>query len=258
MCGGSRLAFSGRRTLLLGENALGTPMTISRLLALRNVNQRIQMAARLIGLFASLLFATSAFSSDVDVFVVDRDGQHVADVAVYAVRLDGQNDLPTPTAGAIMDQIDRQFVPHLLVIQTGTPVEFPNSDTVAHHVYSFSHPNKFILPMYKGQQHAPVTFEHSGVVSLGCNIHDHMLGYILVVDSTAFTKTDANGHALLSLESAEEYVINIWSPRIRDKVKFLSKTLVVSGSPNAEITFSLAKKLNPSHPEGASWSDYKY
>ena len=258
MCGGSRLAFSGRRTLLLGENALGTPMTISRLLALRNVDQRSQMAARLIGLFASLLFATSAFSSDVDVFVVDRDGQHVADVAVYAVRLDGQNDLPTPTAGAIMDQIDRQFVPHLLVVQTGTPVEFPNSDTVAHHVYSFSHPNKFILPMYKGQQHAPVTFEHSGVVSLGCNIHDHMLGYILVVDSTAFTKTDANGHALLSLESAEEYAINIWSPRIRDKVKFLSKTLVVSGNPNAEITFSLAKKLNPSHPEGASWSDYKY
>ena len=71
-----------------------------------------------------------------------------------------------PTASAVMDQRDMQFVPHLLVVQTGTSVEFPNSDTVAHHVYSFSNPNKFMLPMYKGDQHPPVTFEHSGVVSL--------------------------------------------------------------------------------------------
>ena len=62
-------------------------------------------------------------------------------------------------------------------------------------VYSFSYPNKFMLPMYNAKQHPPVTFEHSGVVSLRCNIHDHMLGYILVVDSMTVTKTDENGKA---------------------------------------------------------------
>ncbi len=210
-------------------------------------------------LLVSMLFAAPAVSSDVDVVVVDRDGEHVADVAVYAVRMDGENDLPAPAASAVMDQIDMQFVPHLLVVQTGTPVEFPNSDSVAHHVYSFSHPNKFMLPMYKGQPHPPVTFEHAGVVSLGCNIHDHMLGYILVVDSTAFTKTDENGRASLSLDSSEQYAIKIWSPRIRTKGEFLTTSLTTSTEQNAEIIFSLTRKLNPPHvgrSEGPSWVDY--
>ncbi len=210
-------------------------------------------------LLVSMLFAAPAVSSDVDVVVVDRDGEHVADVAVYAVRMDGENDLPAPAASAVMDQIDMQFVPHLLVVQTGTPVEFPNSDSVAHHVYSFSHPNKFMLPMYKGQQHPPVTFEHAGVVSLGCNIHDHMLGYILVVDSTTFTKTDENGRASLSLDSSAQYAIKIWSPRIRAKGEFLTTSLTTSTEQNAEIIFSLTNKLNPPHvgrSEGASWVVY--
>ena len=236
-------------------------MTMSRISALRKYDELGRIAARILGLFFSLLFATTAFSHEVDVFVVDRDGQYVADVAIYALRLDRQNDLPAPTESAIMDQIDRQFVPHLLVVQTMTPVEFPNSDSVAHHVYSFSHPNKFILPMYKGDQHPPVAFEHSGVVTLGCNIHDHMLGYILVVDSTAFTKTDENGHASLSLENPEEYSINIWSPRIRDRDEFLSKPLVTPAQLNSKVIFSLSKKLNPPHrgrSEGTSWSDYEF
>ena len=233
----------------------------SQLSTLRLDGQIRRDAARTIGLFVFTFIATSSFASDVDVFVIDKDGRPVADVAVYAMRLDGLNDLPAPTGSATMDQIDRQFVPHLLVVQTGTPVEFPNSDTVAHHVYSFSHPNKFILPMYKGEQHPPVTFEHSGVVTLGCNIHDHMHGYILIVDSTAFTKTNEYGHASLSLKSAEEYAINIWSPRIRDRDEFLSKALVTPGEPDSEVIFSLAKKLNSPHPgrsDRPSWSDYQH
>lgn len=206
-----------------------------------------------------ILSASSSYGSDVDVFVVDKHGRPVADVAVYAMRLDGQNNLSVPTAGAVMDQIDRQFVPHLLVVQTGTSVEFPNSDTVAHHVYSFSYPNKFMLPMYKGQQPSPVTFEHSGVVSLGCNIHDNMLGYILVVDSTTFTKTDGNGKASLSLDNPEDYEISVWSPRIRDGDELLSKTVVMPGNPGTELKFQLAKKLNPPHgrqSNSMSWSEY--
>lgn len=204
-----------------------------------------------------MLCATSSFGSDVDVFVVDRDGRPVADVAVYATKPDEQNKLRSPAASAAMDQVDKQFVPHLLVVQTGTSVEFPNSDTVAHHVYSFSHPNKFTLPMYKGMAHPPVTFGHSGVVILGCNIHDQMIGYILVVDSTTFTKTDGNGKASLSLDRPEDYEINIWSPRIRDGVEFLSKTVVNPDKLEPAVNFQLAKKLNPPHGgESVSWQEY--
>ncbi len=234
-------------------------MRFSRHSTLRLDHQISRIAARVIGLFTLMFIATSSFGSDIDVFVVDRDGRPVVDVAVYAMKLNGKTNLPAATASAVMDQRDMQFVPHLLVVQTRTPIEFPNSDPFAHHVYSFSHPNKFILPMYKGQQHPPVTFEYAGVVSIGCNIHDHMLGYILVVDSTAFTKTDENGHASLSLDSSEQYAIKIWSPRIRDNDEFLTTSLTTSTEQNAKIIFSLTNKLNPPHggrSEGMSWLAY--
>ena len=206
-------------------------------------------------LFAALMLAaTSSYGGEVDVLVLDKDGQPVSDVAVYATRTDGRKQIDSRAGSAVMDQVGKQFVPHLLVVQTGTSVEFPNSDTVAHHVYSFSHPNKFTLPMYKGTAHPPVTFEHSGVVSLGCNIHDHMLGYILVVDSAAFAKTDENGSASLSLDDPQDYEIKIWSPRIRDGGELLTRT-VVSSDP--AVSFRLAKKLNPPHGEQSeSWQEY--
>ena len=147
-------------------------MRYSGQLTLRSDKRLGHIALRFLGLLVLMLSATSSFGSDIDVFVVDRNGRPVADVAVHATRVDGKNQLQAQKARAVMDQAGKQFVPHLLVVQTGTPVGFPNSDTVAHHVYSFSHPNKFILPMYKGEQHPPVTFEHNGIVILGCNIHD--------------------------------------------------------------------------------------
>jgi len=219
----------------------------------------VRTGGQLAGLFVMMSFAISAKGHDVDVLVVDRGGQPVVDVAVYAVRLDSTTALPKPQSSAVMDQVDMQFVPHVLVVQAGTAVEFPNSDTVAHHVYSFSHPNKFVLPMYKGEKHSPVTFEYSGVVSLGCNIHDHMLGYVFVVDSTEFTMTDGTGHAALSLDNPDDFVINIWSPRIRDSQEFLSKKVSGLDAASASVMFSLEKKLNPPHSSNSdseSWADY--
>lgn len=214
-------------------------------------------AARAAGLIILLLTTAAPAAGTVEVSVVDRDGRPVADVAVYAEHRGGDVRLPEPSKSAVMDQIDKRFVPHLLVVQTGTSVEFPNSDTVAHHVYSFSHPNKFKLPMYKGMAHPPVTFEHSGIVSLGCNIHDHMLGYILVVDSTTFAKTDAAGRASLPLDRPDEYEIRIWSPRIRDGEELLSQTVVLPVDSSPKLSFRLAKRLNPSHEEQlASWHEY--
>jgi plastocyanin len=218
-----------------------------------------RITARTVGLLVLFAAASNSHAGEVEVFVADRDGNPVGDVAVYAIKPGAGNALPAPSAHAVMDQKDKQFVPHLLVVQTGTPVDFPNSDTVAHHVYSFSHPNKFMLPMYKGDPPPPVTFEYSGVVSLGCNIHDHMLGFILVVDSNIFTKTDENGRASLSLDDPEDYQIRIWSPRIRDGEELLSKTVPIPGASKPQVSFQLASKLNPPFggPTGSElWTGY--
>ncbi len=105
--------------------------------------------------------------------------------------------------------------------------------------------------------HPPVTFEHSGIVLLGCNIHDYMLGYILVVDSTIFAKTDASGKASLPLDEPGEYDIRIWSPRIRDGAELLSKSIVMPLDMSSAVRFQLAKRLALPHEEQvASWHEY--
>ena len=202
-----------------------------------------------------LLFMGASLSraGSLDISVMDRDGNPVPEVAVYVMQKG-----VTPGAAsksATMDQRDARFVPHLLIVQKGTSVEFPNSDIVAHHVYSFSKPNNFVLPLYKGDPHNPVRLVHDGIVTLGCNIHDHMLAYIVVVDTDVLGITGESGKLTVDVDdAATELSVNIWSPRIRDKE--LSQTLLASSS---SATFSLRKKLRPHHHDSSDsvqWSDY--
>ncbi|MDT8999449.1 methylamine utilization protein [Paucibacter sp. APW11] len=139
-------------------------------------------------------------------------GQALAD-AVVAVELKGQPSKAPATASAQMAQRDRQFQPYVLVVQTGTPVSFPNFDTVRHHVYSFSAAKKFDLKLYAGTPAEPVVFEKAGVATLGCNIHDKMSAHIVVVDTPLFGKTDAQGQLQLELP-AGEHQLKIWHPRL--------------------------------------------
>ncbi len=191
-----------------------------------------------------------------EVTVLDPDGLPVPGVAVY-VKRDDANGAPLSDSGtAVMDQRDAQFVPHLLIIQKGSTVEFPNSDVVAHHVYSFSKPNNFVLPLYKGDPHDPVTFAHDGVVTLGCNIHDHMLGYIVVVDTDVFGLTNDNGKLKVVVDGTDtDYSVSIWSPRIRD----MGDSLTQKMSGGGKNIFYLRKSLRPPHDDGESgikWTEY--
>ena len=79
-------------------------------------------------------------------------------------------------------------------VGVGTRVEFPNNDSVSHQVYSFSPAKRFQLPLYKGEIHPPVTFDQPGLVVLGCNIHDSMVGYIYVTDAPYFGTTERVRH----------------------------------------------------------------
>jgi plastocyanin len=205
-----------------------------------------------------LPMTNAAVASSVEITVVDRDAKPVPGVAVYWRLPDGERQAAATGATAVMDQVDTRFVPHVLIVQTGTSVQFPNSDTVAHHVYSFSHPNQFKLPIYKGDAHPPVTFHESGVVILGCNIHDNMLGYILVIDTPVFGITDENGKAHLTTgDNGGELVI--WSPRIRDIDEALVKAIIPTGNAAHRVDFRLAKALRPAFDEkteALAWSDY--
>lgn len=196
-------------------------------------------------------------AATLEVSVVDEQGKPIANVAVYA---SAPNE-PVKREGrpvAIMDQQNHRFVPHVLVVQAGTEVTFPNSDTVSHHVYSFSPTKPFELPLYKGDVHPPVTFEKAGIVVVGCNIHDSMLGYIRVVDTPRFAVTNEQGVALLDGMPSGDYVVEAWTPRVRP-AELPAAQHVAVGSSDVAAEFRITGRLAPAHQHGSSsltWDRY--
>ncbi|TWX72473.1 methylamine utilization protein [Colwellia sp. C1TZA3] len=115
----------------------------------------------------------------------------------------------SPPNTLIMDQVNKLFKPDVLVIHQGDYVNFPNSDNIRHHVYSFSSVKPFELKLYSGKLKAPLQFNNAGVAVLGCNIHDSMIGYIYIAKSTQVLLTDEQGMATLADTVAYESV-NVW------------------------------------------------
>lgn len=142
--------------------------------------------------------------------VINTDGKPIvgAVVAIPDSRTVKQVHFPN----AVMDQIDRQFLPQLLVITKGQSVHFPNSDNIRHHVYSFSETKPFEIKLYKGINTEPVMFDKPGIVVLGCNIHDNMLGHIYVADDEIALITDAKGE--VTFESDSPSFVSVWHPKL--------------------------------------------
>ncbi|MGJ8679631.1 methylamine utilization protein [Paraglaciecola sp.] len=207
-----------------------------------------------IPLFAFSFLAQSAPQS---IQVLDSYGKGVANVVVY---LEPQM-LNAPVVAkktAIMDQIDTQFVPHILAVQKNTLVQFPNSDSIKHHVYSFSPAKTFELQLYKDLQADPLLFSKTGVVELGCNVHDWMLGYVYIVDTPYFSKTDMEGKVSLDLPVGD-YVIKVWSPLIQDDIEKLSKNVTIKNK-KGQLVVKLNKKLLPNlyqYEQLDEFSDYE-
>jgi len=126
-----------------------------------------------------------AQTTEIAARVQDAQGRPVPDAVVVAVPVDGNPRLPARAREEVVDQVDKEFVPRVQAVLVGTPVRFPNNDNVRHQVYSFSPAKRFELPLYAGVPAQPVVFDKPGVVVLGCNIHDWMIGYVYVSESPA-------------------------------------------------------------------------
>src|SRR6185437_16381930 len=172
--------------------------------------------------------------------IVDDKGKPVADAVVVAVPADGGLRLPT-RRDAVVDQVDKEFTPKVNAILVGTPVIFPNHDNVRHHVYSFSPAKRFELPLYAGVPAEPVVFDKPGVVVLGCNIHDWMLGYVYVSESPYFAKTKGDGKAVIELPP-HAYVVRVWHPQLDGDEKATSRTIDVTRSGKVDAVWKVTLK----------------
>lgn len=190
------------------------------------------------------------------IVVTDIAGSPVANAVVWFSTAGASSEYPDRPDPIVVDQIGKQFIPQLSVIRVGDEVVFPNSDSVSHHVYSFSQPNSFELPLYRGGQTPRVKFEHAGIVTLGCNIHDAMLGYILVLDTTEYVITNEDGVARFDRLPAADVGIQVWSPRLDVKKPVLAER-IESVTPSLAVRTPLRLQPQPGVSGGSlAWEDY--
>ncbi len=160
---------------------------------------------------------------------VTLNGQAVSG-AVVSVIVKGAKAQAAPDTVANMGQRNKAFEPQVLVVQTGTSVSFPNFDTVRHHVYSFSPVHPFEIKLYAGTPAAPVLFDKAGIATLGCNIHDRMLGFIHVVDTPYFGVTNERGQLTLDLP-AGEHRARVWTQVMSESFAGVDQTLTAGKGP---------------------------
>ncbi|AFP28992.1 methylamine utilization protein [Marinobacter sp. BSs20148] len=187
-------------------------------------------------LMACCLLPASLLADDLTVRVQLADG--AAPVAGAVVYLnDGSK--PSPVQSEVF-QKDRMFHPHVLILPTGSSVDFPNQDNTQHHVYSFSPAKTFNLELYADKPEAPVVFDQPGIVELGCNIHDHMQAFIVVADSRAIGQTNEQGEVTIALDFDDTLVpgslsLNIWHPRLPDNTRPLVREINATSLTNSSI-----------------------
>jgi hypothetical protein len=190
---------------------------------------------------AIVLFGSSASQAgEMQVLFTDADGQPVPEAVIEIVSPTVPLPADWPLTGA-MDQKDKEFIGPLLMVVKNSLVSFPNSDDIHHHVYSFSETKPFELPLYTGNSAAPVLFDNAGVVVIGCNIHDWMVGYIYVGETHLMAMSDAAGKAVLSDLPAGDYTFKVWHVRGRanELAQTYTATIGAEGSANVNVQLAL-------------------
>jgi plastocyanin len=152
-------------------------------------------------LISSLLLAKSNVVSGTVTF----NNRPVADAVVW---LDG-SPKSKPIKAAIV-QKGKKFTPRILVVTSGSTVEFPNRDDIFHNVFAEYRAKKFDLGMYKQGETRSVIFDKTGVVSVLCNVHSNMSAYVVVVDTPFYVKTDKSGRYSIPNVTSGSYTVHAW------------------------------------------------
>jgi len=144
--------------------------------------------------------------------IVTKGGVLATKPPLAVVYLEGSFPKKNSLADTKMSQKDLTFVPALLPVQTGTRVAFPNLDDTYHNIFSFSPAKRFDLGRYRPDERPipSVVFDQPGLVTVRCDIHEHMRALILVLDTPHFVMTDAEGRFRLTGLPPGHYTLKAW------------------------------------------------
>lgn len=190
-------------------------------------------------LFAGLWWAASAGSGVGHpdpvvrgrIEIVRPEGQRnrtdAGGVAVWLLPVDGAT---APGVSGVpkvrLIQKDKRFVPHVMVIQVGTEVEFPNDDPFFHNVFSLFDGKIFDLGLYANGETRPVRFNRPGVSYIYCNIHPQMSAVIVAVETPYFCVSRADGTFSIADVPPGSYRLRLWHER-SDAQQLAAKSRIV-------------------------------
>lgn len=188
---------------------------------------------------AILPLSFTAEASTLSIRIVDAStGEPVPDARVIV----NHGAKPEPSDSEMVQE-NRRFQPGSLVVARGSTVNFPNRDATQHHVYSFSPAKVFNIELFADQPEAPILFDKTGVVEVGCNIHDRMQGFILVTDSRLTAQTDNDGLASITLPAdvsgMDQLSLSLWHQRLPNATRTVDIIASVQPTDPLELTLEL-------------------
>ncbi|MEI7038092.1 methylamine utilization protein [Fulvimonas yonginensis] len=190
---------------------------------------------------ASLLLggAGQVCAGQLVVRVGDAGGRAVADAVVLLTPTAGPAAPAPPPVTHYVDQRHEAFIPYVQVVRPGDRVVFRNSDATRHHVYSFSDAKAFEFLLRPGENSPPVTLDKAGLVAVGCNIHDHMIAYLLVTSQQALV-TPSTGEVTFADLAPDSYTVQVWHPQLRPGVTQPStKATIRADGTREQVDFAL-------------------
>ncbi|MCU0793782.1 MAG: hypothetical protein MUE42_13245 [Opitutaceae bacterium] len=211
---------------------------------------------RLLALFLAGLLALPALrAAEHTLTLADSRGRPVADAVVSLHPL----DQPAPPAAQPAPEItiaqrDSEFVPLVTAVRVGTAVRFPNEDKIQHQVYSLSAAKRFEVPLHSGATAPAIALDQPGVVAVGCNIHDWMRSFVVVLDTPWFAISGRDGVARVSAPPGR-YRREIWHFRLAAPL-VTEITLTDDDAATEAVSLTLRRDRHPARREPGADATY--
>ena len=184
----------------------------------KSLIKRLKFLAKYLLLASTLSIVSTCLAKDSQVQVLSHQGLPLEGVVVYLEPVGRHTVAESKQFVINLGKKNSGFVPDISVVRKGTSVIFSNQDDIIHQIYSVTGKKKFTHTVRAGEYSSPLEIEHKGVIAMGCNIHDWMSGYILVLDTPYYMQTDLNGMAKINGLEHGKYRIVAWHPRFKEKL----------------------------------------
>ena len=190
-------------------------------------------------------------AANIIVEVKDVSGKAVSDIVVFLEPLENQNITNIKSSPFVIYQSDKKFSPYISVVQNEIPLTFSNKDNITHHIYSVSTKNRFSFRLTKGQNKTIENVSVKGKILMGCNIHDWMSGYIFVLDTPLFNKTNTHGESVLEVPVIGAYNLSIWHPQLMEAEQTVTRQIIVEDGKHyqVQLTSKMADIPDQSNPD---------